>query len=183
MLSGGQKQRIAIARSIISNPRILLLDEATSALDPNSEREVQKALNNVAADRTMVIIAHRLSTIRSAHNIVVMRKGSIVEQGTYDELVAQGGQFATLVKSQGLAKAQESRQDEPAPEDQVDQSVKAVDEATSLVDPATPPSVLSAQSELGKRHGLAACIAIVLREQHSLGMVLVVGLGCCIIAG
>lgn len=102
MLSGGQKQRLSIARSIISNPRILLLDEATSALDANAERIVQKALNNVATGRTMVVIAHRLSTIRDADNIVVMSKGTITEQGTHKELVALDGVYSKLVLAQGL---------------------------------------------------------------------------------
>ncbi|KAF2019493.1 multidrug/pheromone exporter [Aaosphaeria arxii CBS 175.79] len=80
LLSGGQKQRIAIARSVISEPRILLLDEATSALDPNAEAVVQKALDSVSQDRTTIVIAHKLSTIRNADNIVVMSKGQITEQ-------------------------------------------------------------------------------------------------------
>lgn len=101
-LSGGQKQRIVIARSIISNPKVLLLDEATSALDPNAEKIVQKALNNVAKGRTMIVIAHRLSTIRDVDNIIVMAKGETIEQGTHAELVEKNGTYARLVKTQDL---------------------------------------------------------------------------------
>jgi len=100
-LSGGQKQRIAIARVLVSNPAILLLDEATSALDSESEMVVQEALDNVLATqkRTTIIIAHRLSTIRNADIIAVVNKGTIVEQGSHDELmVSETGYYKNLVE-------------------------------------------------------------------------------------
>lgn len=99
-LSGGQRQRVAIARAIIKDPSILILDEATSSLDSESERLVQEALDRVMNGRTTFIIAHRLSTIRNADRIAVLRQGSMIEYGTYDELIAQGGLFARLAAVQ-----------------------------------------------------------------------------------
>ncbi|ORX47670.1 multidrug resistance protein 1 [Piromyces finnis] len=101
-LSGGQKQRICIARALISNPNILLLDEATSALDNQSEKIIQKALDSVSVGRTTIVIAHRLTTVRNAHCIIVMNKGTIVECGTHEELMAKGNTYYHLVKNQEL---------------------------------------------------------------------------------
>lgn len=103
LLSGGQKQRIAIARSLISEPKVLLLDEATSALDPYAESVVQKALDAASKNRTTIVIAHKLKTIQNADNIVVMDRGSIVEQGRHSDLVARGGTYARLVQAQDLS--------------------------------------------------------------------------------
>jgi ATP-binding cassette subfamily B protein len=94
--SGGEKQRIAIARTILRNPPVLVLDEATSALDNETERAVQRALDELAEGRTTIVIAHRLSTIRDADQIVVLNKGEIVERGTHESLVELGGQYARL---------------------------------------------------------------------------------------
>ncbi|KAF2136052.1 uncharacterized protein K452DRAFT_303071 [Aplosporella prunicola CBS 121167] len=102
LLSGGQKQRIAIARAIVSDPEILLLDEATSALDPHSETIVQHALDRAAANRTTIVIAHKLATVKNAHNIVVMSKGEVIEQGNHQHLLAKDGAYARLVQAQGL---------------------------------------------------------------------------------
>jgi ATP-binding cassette subfamily B protein len=94
--SGGEKQRIAIARTLLRDPRILVLDEATSALDNETERAVQRAFDHLAVGRTTVTIAHRLSTVRHADQIAVIDHGRILESGTHDSLLADGGRYATL---------------------------------------------------------------------------------------
>ena len=93
-LSGGQKQRISIARVFLKNPSILILDEATSALDNESERWIQKSLEELAKNRTTITIAHRLSTIRNADEILVVADNGIAERGTHEELLKQGGIYA-----------------------------------------------------------------------------------------
>ena len=99
-LSGGQRQRIAIARALMSNPRILIFDEATSALDYESERIIQDNLVKICQDRTVFIIAHRLSTLRNANRILVLDKGQLVEQGSHAELMGQAGIYRHLFSQQ-----------------------------------------------------------------------------------
>uniref|UniRef100_A0A8C6BQ85 ABC-type oligopeptide transporter ABCB9 n=1 Tax=Monodon monoceros TaxID=40151 RepID=A0A8C6BQ85_MONMO len=101
-LSGGQKQRVAMARALVRNPPVLILDEATSALDAESEFLIQQAIHGNLQKHTVLIIAHRLSTVERAHLIVVLDKGRVVQQGTHQQLLAQGGLYARLVQRQML---------------------------------------------------------------------------------
>jgi ATP-binding cassette, subfamily B, bacterial MsbA len=101
-LSGGQRQRLAIARALLKNAPILILDEATSHLDTESEVLVQKALQTLMANRTVIVIAHRLSTVRRADKIVVLDRGRIAETGRHDELVSRGGLYQRLYELQFL---------------------------------------------------------------------------------
>ena len=99
-VSGGEAQKIAIARAFLKDPQILILDEATSSVDTRLEKMLQEAMHNVMQDRTSFVIAHRLSTIRNADLILMIQDGNIVEQGTHEELMKQGGAYEALYRSQ-----------------------------------------------------------------------------------
>jgi len=133
-LSGGQRQRLAIARVFIRRPKIILLDEATSALDENSQEAVQEALGTLIAESnaTVVLVAHRLSTVMNADSIVVIDKGVVLEQGNHEELIAQGGIYATMVQKQQRKKADELDQED----NKEANKKKAVDDIDALLDDA-----------------------------------------------
>ncbi len=114
-LSGGQRQRLAIARAMLKDAPILILDEATAALDNESERLVQDALDRLMPDRTTLVIAHRLSTIEHADQVLVLDHGRLVEQGTPQELLARGGLYAHLHRSQFRDQPPAAQADDGAP--------------------------------------------------------------------
>jgi len=132
MLSGGQRQRIAIARALVTNPRLLILDEATSQLDYESEYVIQRNLARICAGRTVFIIAHRLSAVAVAHHILVIDRGVVVEQGTFGGPLRQGGYFARL------------------------HAFQARSEATAALDSAGPAVGAAAGAAPGARAGVSA---------------------------
>jgi subfamily B ATP-binding cassette protein HlyB/CyaB len=99
-LSGGQRQRIAIARALVTNPRILIFDEATSALDLESAQVIQRNMRHICQGRTVIVIAHRLSTVRQCDRIITIEQGRIVEDGKHDDLIRSGGRYALLHRVQ-----------------------------------------------------------------------------------
>ena len=113
-MSGGEKQRLAIARLLLKDPAIVILDEATSHLDSESEVAIQQAFDEILRDRTAIVIAHRLSTIVDADRIVVVDDGTIVETGTHAELLARGGLYSELYRTQIGRTADAAERREPA---------------------------------------------------------------------
>jgi ATP-binding cassette subfamily B (MDR/TAP) protein 1 len=186
-LSGGQKQRVAIARAIVADPKILILDEATSALDTNTEALVQGALNNTSANRTTIIIAHRLSTIRDADNIVVVKDGRVVEQGTHEALMASNGVYFDLVEAQRVQ--QEETDDEQISDNDADHySMSSSDdkkEASAVIEAYDYASLSPASYPQEKKasYSLLSMVKFVLglnaKERH----LILMGLLCSIIAG
>jgi ATP-binding cassette subfamily B (MDR/TAP) protein 1 len=200
LLSGGQKQRIAIARVVISDPRILLLDEATSALDPTAEKNVQAALDNVSKSRTTIMVAHKLSTVQRADNIVVLSHGKVIEQGTHQQLLADKGSYHKLVHSQTLDTKEEAMSgfkdqhgderaigngaetDNGLPEMRPSRSLsRSGKDTVAMSDVNDKPSAdeeeqESEDNDITKRLSLARCIAIIIfQEQRHLWFLFLAG--------
>ncbi|MGV0999401.1 MAG: ABC transporter transmembrane domain-containing protein [Fluviibacter sp.] len=106
-LSGGERQRISIARALLINPQILILDEATSSVDSTTEKEIQKALDNLVQGRTTIAIAHRLSTLRKANRLIVLDRGQIIEEGSHDALMLRDGTYRRMVETQARQEAED----------------------------------------------------------------------------
>ncbi|KAF2187080.1 multidrug resistance protein [Zopfia rhizophila CBS 207.26] len=184
LLSGGQKQRIAVARSIVSNPKVLLLDEATSALDSEAERAVSAALEKASRGRTTVMIAHKLSTVVNANNIVVLNKGIIVEQGTHSELLALGGHYCRLLQAQGSSHDNSGR--ETPIEDEINQTVSRKLTRTStkaVYDPTNDITSSIESQEISRRYGILHCVFKIYSEQKSLVAPSILGLIAGMIGG
>lgn len=183
MLSGGQRQRIAIARSIVSDPRILLLDEATSALDPKAEKVVQDALSNVSRNRTTLVIAHKLATIKAADSIAVMSEGTVVEQGTHSELIKKKGHYAALVLAQDLGDEEEAPATGPRPTDcsnKIDREI-SLQPKLELSKTADAEAQYLASGTLN--YSLLRCIYIMFAEQKKLYFCFILSTIVCVIGG
>lgn len=168
-LSGGQRQRLGIARSLVKQPKILILDEATSSIDVRGEQIVQAALERVSKNRTTLVIAHRLGTVRKADNIIVLRKGKVVQQGTHELLMEEeGGAYWVLATAQQLAMAaveQKHGQGQGADTDIAEnKSTTTIGTESTLPETLTPAS--KGDPPKGKHdRGFWASFGLLLREQ------------------
>ncbi|CAF4651778.1 unnamed protein product [Rotaria sp. Silwood1] len=133
-LSGGEKQRIALARALVKKPTFLLLDEATNALDNVSEKIVQEAVDRACNGRTTIVIAHRLATIKNAHQIYVLDKGSVIEQGTHETLISkEGGKYQAMVKRQQMEGIYDNQDDRKSIQKAIEEDEKSILERSRLI--------------------------------------------------
>ncbi|KAI9813849.1 MAG: GTPase-activating protein [Pycnora praestabilis] len=191
MLSGGQKQRITLARALVSNPDILLLDEATSAIDTESEKRIVANLRRQADCRTCVVIAHRLSTIKAADNIIVLSHGSVVEQGTHEDLMEHRGAYFELVKAGSSGGLNVEEPPPPLNDDEIFMidSVHANETNPDLEALAEEqPSNDVADEEIGLapakgQYSLKTLLRFAAQLNKDAVFINIVGLFCCILAG
>ncbi|ETN36198.1 uncharacterized protein HMPREF1541_08475 [Cyphellophora europaea CBS 101466] len=189
LISGGQKQRIALARALVKNPEILILDEATASLDSASEQRVQQALVAASRGRTTLTIAHRLSTIRDADNIVVMRSGQIVEQGTHAGLMAAGGFYLELVQLQQNTDKSERHNnhlDDAIHEQLDDVGPKENSDGAAQGSPAQPsklPSAAGSDPEIEAKRSISYVLNTLGPMLRPSAMVLVVAFTAMLIVG
>ena len=168
-LSGGERQRLSIARAILYDPPVLVLDEATSSVDAESEQAIQQALKALTRGRTTIAIAHRLSTLRDAHRILVFDRGRLVEQGSHDQLIAENGRYAKLVRLQSQTSPKSSIDDllEKAEEPETAESKAAADDAaTNEAKKFLPRWLLPGEAEICA--GLRDTMAVTLTNSSSL---------------
>ncbi len=166
-LSGGQRQRLAIARSIVKRPKILILDEATSSIDVRGEQMVQAALDKVSKNRTTVVIAHRLATVRKAGNIIVLRKGKAIQQGTHDTLMThEGGAYWALATAQQLSMGSEEESEEDIKNSEVAEKKSMATIATDTTLVETVADTVGDSANKHETRGFWAGFALLLREQR-----------------
>jgi ATP-binding cassette subfamily B (MDR/TAP) protein 1 len=163
-LSGGQRQRLAIARAIVKQPLILILDEATSAIDVRSERIVQRALDRASKGRTTIVIAHRLSTIKKANKIVVVKDGTVVEEGTHDQLLQHGGVYGRLVKAQEVLVPERGSSDRNSVEEE---NNSAFSQSEEILDGSGPPSVSQEKETEYKEKGFVRSLGFLVLDSRS----------------
>jgi hypothetical protein len=181
-LSGGQRQRLAIARSIVGKPPILILDEATSSIDVKGERIVQEALDRVSQNRTTITIAHRLSTIKKADKIIVLREGSVVEEGSHEELLLKGGLYHSLVENQQLEMGDEEADVDVVAGEPADKTPLALSKTQSKAAPTEAQDDPVSATQSYKQRSLITSVGLFIWEQRKFWIlyaaVLVSAAGC-----